>query len=80
MGTAIYRSSVAPKMAAITPGASALSPRPRAIYIDTSGTIDITNEDGTTCNGVNVVAGTVIPLSPWKITAASGAVVKALID
>jgi hypothetical protein len=67
-------------MVTITPGSSALSPRPRALYIGTAGTIDIANKDGTTISGLPVVAGTVIPCSFYKITAASSAVIHGIYD
>ena len=64
----------------ITPGSSALSPRPRSIYIGVSGTIDITNEDDTTVSALPVFAGATLSMQPKKITAASSATVYGIYD
>ncbi len=64
----------------ITPGASVLSPRPRDVYIDTTGTIAIENQDGTTIAALNVVRGDRLGWSPYKITAATSAVVIGMYD
>ena len=58
----------------ITPGASILSPGPRALYFAADGTVSITNQDDSTVAAVPVFAGTTMQLQPKKITAATGAV------
>ena len=58
----------------ITAGPSELIPRPRALYIDTDGTMDIVNGDGTVETGIHIVAGTTISVQIVKLTATTGVV------
>lgn len=67
-------------MRAITASANVLDPRPKSLYIDTTGTIVITNEDGTTSGTMNVYAGSELHVSPWKITTITSAVVIGIFD
>lgn len=69
----------APFIRAITPGSGVLDPMPRGLYVGTGGTITVDNGDGTTAE-VPVVAGTMLPVQPTKITAATDAVVFGLYD
>lgn len=62
----------------ISASSNDLSPRPRALYIGVTGTMDVTNEDGTTESAVEVIAGSTIPYQPKKITAISDAAIYAL--
>lgn len=59
----------------ITASASTLDPIPRSLYIAASGTMSITNADGSSEATVPVFQGTVMPIQPNKITAVSSAVV-----
>lgn len=59
----------------ITASASTLDPIPRSLYIAATGTMNITNADGSTESSVPVFAGTTISIQPTKITAVSSAVV-----
>jgi len=82
MGTETLTSYTHPagKLKKITASASPQDPRPRALYIDTAGTMDIENEDATTEAGINLVAGTVVPFQAYKITAISGAIIMGLYE
>ena len=62
----------------ITASENVLKPRPLALYIGASGTIDIVNRDLTAEAGVAVTQGTTIPFTPYKITGISGATVYGL--
>ena len=62
------------KARVITPGAGALSPRPRELFITVAGNITIENEDATTTGSIAVPVGR-INLQPYKITAATATVV-----
>jgi len=71
---AVGRSDPGQSHFTITPGASALNPRPRAIYANTAGTVTV--EDATGVSVVyNVLAGQVLPFSAVKITAATATVI-----
>jgi hypothetical protein len=59
---------------AITPGNTPLGDALTAVYVGTNGTVDITNSDGTTANGVGVVAGSILDVPIHKITAATATV------
>lgn len=59
----------------ITASASTLDPIPRSLYIAATGTMSITNADGSTEADVPVVAGSTLSIQPVKITAVSSAVV-----
>ena len=54
----------------ITPGASALTVVPRAIYVGTGGTITVTTWKGTTLT-LTVVDGSILPLVVTHVTAAT---------
>lgn len=54
----------------ITPGASPLAVRPRAIWIGTGGTITVTTWRGTTLT-LTVSDGTLLPLVVTHVTAAT---------
>ena len=54
----------------ITPGASVLSPKPKAILVTATGNITIENPDGVSTGAVSWPAGLYPGVSPHKITAA----------
>jgi hypothetical protein len=58
----------------ITPGSSFLSPVPRSLYIAASGTISVTGSDDVAADLIPVFAGTVLPIRPRKVTAATATV------
>jgi len=55
----------------IAPGASAISPRPRAIYVQFGGDLEIEDDDGDTTILGDVLGGAIIPISPVKILSGS---------
>lgn len=61
-------------VAGIAASASVLDPKPRRIYVSVGGTMEITNEDGTTAT-LTVVAGTQLDIQPYKITTLGGGAV-----
>jgi len=67
-------------MVKLTATSVSIEPRPRGIYVGTSGTIDITNEDLSTESAVAVVAGSVIPCQFLKVTAITDAEIYGLHD
>lgn len=73
-GTPSQDISSSPHVAAISAGATVLSPRPRRLYVSTAGTMEITNRDGTTAT-LTLVAGTTLDIQPYKITALGGGAV-----
>lgn len=54
----------------ITPGATALAVRPRALLIGGAGTITVTTWRGTSLT-ITVAAGTILPLVVTHVTAAT---------
>lgn len=64
----------------ITASASVLDPPVAAIYCTVSGTIDITNQDGTTVSALPVTAGSTLLISPSKVTAITSATIYGIYD
>lgn len=63
-------------LAPITAGASELSPRPRAIRVEGTGSFTFVNDGpDSTARTLNVTVAETFPFSPLKITAVSGVVV-----
>jgi len=64
--------------AAVTPGSTAFAPT-RALYVGADGNVTVQMADDTgTVTFVGVVAGTVLPISVIKVTAAAGGNIVAL--
>lgn len=63
-------SAPARNWATITPGASPLSPRPKALWVNQACTITLEDSDGTSVTFTVAAAGPV-DLSPTKVTAIS---------
>lgn len=55
-----------------TPGSTNLPADVRAVIFNGDGTVNLTNQDGTTVAAFPVVANTCLPVIPLKITAMSG--------
>lgn len=58
--------------AAITPGSSAIDPRPRALYVGGAGDVVIEDQRGVSVT-YTVAAGAVIPFRAVKVTASTTA-------
>lgn len=52
-----------------------ISPRPRALYINTAGDVQITDENGVSVTYASVAAGTILPFSPVRLGSATTATV-----
>jgi hypothetical protein len=61
----------------ITPGPDDLSPRPRAVWINTSGTATVVDAAGTSVT-YNLVAGSYLTFRAVKVTAATAELVAQL--
>lgn len=59
---------------AITPGAGALTPRPRAIYCEAAGTATIEDAQGTSLV-YTLAQGQILPFRAVKITAATATLI-----
>lgn len=57
-----------------TPANTDLPPETKAVFLGETGTVDVTNADGTTAAGVPATGGALLPFVPKRITAATAAV------
>lgn len=65
---------------ALTPSNSTdISPRPRALYVNVAGDVEIIDENGVAVTYIGVAAGTVLPFSPVRLGEATTATVIAWI-
>lgn len=82
MSTAAFRSIADANQTApagghytVTPGTSALSPAPRALYVNAAGNAVIEDIGGTTVTYSDLAVGAILPIKALKVTSATATLV-----
>lgn len=62
----------------ITPGAAELTKQAQALYIGGAGDVTVTTAEGTSVTFSGVVAGSILPITVTKVTAATATLILGL--